>query len=98
MLLNRKKTIEDKSARSRMLAPIAPDSGFIGAGIIFKAENNKPKRATTAADLWTISAFGVAIALNRPMLAISATVITLRLFSIHQIEWYKKFVNRLLSY
>lgn len=89
--------LEDKSAIARMLAAIATGLGFIGAGIVFRDERNMPKGLTTAAGLWTISAVGVAIALNMFVLAVSATAITLLIFLINQFAWYRRFVSKLFN-
>ncbi|MGJ1361133.1 MgtC/SapB family protein [Sphingobacterium spiritivorum] len=86
---------EDKSATARMLAAIATGLGFIGAGIGFRNEKNMPTGLTTAAGLWTIAAVGIAIALNMFVLAISATAITLLIFSFNQFAWYRRFIKKL---
>jgi len=88
---------EDKSATARMSAAIATGLGFIGAGIGFRDDKNVPKGLTTAAGLWTIAAIGIAIALNMFVLAISATAITLLIFSVNKFAWYKRFVKKLFN-
>ncbi len=50
---------------SRIIQGIATGIGFLGAGVILKlTEEHKIKGLTTAADIWTTAAIGVAIGLG----------------------------------
>ncbi|NWL02567.1 hypothetical protein DM790_17220 [Flavobacterium collinsii] len=88
---------EDVSAVARMLAAIATGLGFIGAGIIFRDQRNLPKGITTAAGLWTTSAVGMAVALDMLVIAVSATLIILLIFSVNHFSWYRRLVDRLIK-
>ena len=45
----------------RMAAQIVSGIGFIGAGVIWSSKNGVKRRITTAAELWVVSAIGMAL-------------------------------------
>ncbi len=61
---------------SRVAAGVVVGIGFLGTGLIFKAED-KIRGMTTAAELWVLAAVGLAIGLGLYILAIASTVIIL---------------------
>jgi putative Mg2+ transporter-C (MgtC) family protein len=62
----------------RLIEAVVAAMGFLGAGTIFVArDGERVKGLTTAASLWVTAAIGVAVALERHVLAIGATVLVL---------------------
>lgn len=58
---------------SRIASGLVTGIGFLGAGAIFKAEN-KIKGLTTAADLWVLTAVGMAIGIGYFLAAVLTTI------------------------
>ncbi|CAM3863962.1 hypothetical protein B0A58_14185 [Flavobacterium branchiophilum NBRC 15030 = ATCC 35035] len=81
---------EDKSAIARIMTGIVTGIGFIGAGIIFKDEENKPKGLTTASTIWCTASIGIAVGLNMFIIAIVATVLIFFLLALPHYKWYEK--------
>ena len=73
----------------RILEAIVTGVAFIGAGTVFRGgRDNGPRGLTTAATLLTVAPIGIAIALERYVLAIGITVLAfLILRVIGFIEW-----------
>ncbi len=70
---------------TRLIEAIAVGISFIGAGTIFRDSNDPRKRGlTTAASLLTTAPIGIAIALNRYIVAIGVTL--LGLFILHTLR------------
>ena len=65
---------------SPIILAIAIGMGFIGAGAIFRGEN-QIKGLTTAAGLWVTAAIGLAVGAQFYLLAISATFLVLIIFA-----------------
>ncbi|MBI2580146.1 MAG: MgtC/SapB family protein [Candidatus Aenigmarchaeota archaeon] len=61
---------------SRIAAGIVTGIGFLGAGVIFRAED-KVKGITTAAELWVLAAIGVAIGVGMYFAAAVSTIVVL---------------------
>ncbi len=61
---------------SRIAAGIVTGIGFLGAGVIFRAED-KVKGITTAAELWVLAAIGVAIGMGMYFAAAVSTLVVL---------------------
>lgn len=61
---------------SRVIAQIVSGIGFLGAGIIFKSEN-QITGLTTAATIWTSSAIGVLVGLEMYKISFIATLLIL---------------------
>jgi len=59
---------------SRIAAGIVTGIGFLGAGAIFKSETGV-KGLTTAADLWVITAIGMAVGMGYYLAAIATTIL-----------------------
>jgi putative Mg2+ transporter-C (MgtC) family protein len=73
---------------TRMIEAIAVGISFIGAGTIFRGPNETRKKGlTTAASLLTTAPIGLAIALNRYIVAVGVTLICLFiLHTLHRLE------------
>jgi putative Mg2+ transporter-C (MgtC) family protein len=73
---------------TRMIEAIAVGSSFIGAGTIFRGSHETRKKGlTTAASLLTTAPIGLAIALNRYVVAVGVTLICLFiLHTLHRLE------------
>lgn len=63
-------------AMSRVLQGIIMGIGFLGAGVIFRAQG-AVRGLTTAAEIWTLAAIGVLVGLGSYFLALTATVLIL---------------------
>ncbi|NIP40247.1 MAG: MgtC/SapB family protein [Candidatus Aenigmarchaeota archaeon] len=61
---------------SRIAAGIVTGIGFLGAGIIFRAES-KMRGITTAAELWVLASIGIAIGIGFYFAALAATLIVI---------------------
>ncbi|MEE9323017.1 MAG: MgtC/SapB family protein [Candidatus Aenigmarchaeota archaeon] len=61
---------------SRVAAGIVTGIGFLGAGMIFKAED-RVRGLTTAAELWVLAAIGLAIGIGYYFAALITTVIVI---------------------
>lgn len=61
---------------SRIAAGIVTGIGFLGAGAIFKSED-KVHGLTTAAELWSLAAIGIAIGIGMYFAALAAAIIIL---------------------
>jgi len=59
---------------SRVAAGLVTGIGFLGAGVIFKAEN-RIKGLTTASDFWVLAAIGMAVGIGYYLAAILTGVI-----------------------
>ena len=59
---------------TRIASGIVTGIGFLGAGMIFHAEN-KVSGLTTAAELWVLGAIGIAVGFGLYFAAIAATIL-----------------------
>jgi putative Mg2+ transporter-C (MgtC) family protein len=59
---------------TRVAAGVVTGIGFLGAGVIIKAEDGA-RDLTTSASIWATAAIGVAVALDAWLLSIGATVL-----------------------
>ncbi|HIH09871.1 MAG TPA: MgtC/SapB family protein [Candidatus Diapherotrites archaeon] len=59
---------------SRIAAGIVTGIGFLGAGAIFRGED-KVRGLTTAADLWAVTAIGIAVGIGYYVVAIVSTLL-----------------------
>lgn len=59
---------------SRIAAGIVTGIGFLGAGTIFKTKN-RVLGLTTAAELWTVAAIGIAVGAGMYFVSIAAAII-----------------------
>lgn len=80
----------DNSAIARVMTGIITGIGFIGAGIIFKDAENKPKGLTTASTIWCTASIGIAVGLNMFVIAVAATILLFFLLELSHYEWYKR--------
>jgi putative Mg2+ transporter-C (MgtC) family protein len=62
---------------TRLIHAVAVGVGFLGAGAIFVSGQDRVRGLTTAASIWATSAVGVAVALNRWVLAVGTTILVL---------------------
>lgn len=68
-----------------IIGAVATGISFLGAGTIFRGGNGaQPQGLTTAASLLCTSALGVAVAIDRYILAVGATLMTL--FILHTLQ------------
>lgn len=86
---------QDNSAIARVMTGIVTGIGFIGAGIIFKDAENKPKGLTTASTIWCTASIGIAVGLNMFVIAIVATILLFFLLELAHYKWYKKWKNKI---
>lgn len=61
---------------SRVAAGVVAGIGFLGAGMIFRADE-RVRGLTTAAELWVLAAIGLAIGIGYYFAAIATTIIVL---------------------
>ncbi len=73
----------------KMLAGIVTGIGFLGAGTIFRAEDNV-RGLTTAASMWTVAAIGVAVGLGQYAITIAATVLVILILQLGRIEFLRE--------
>lgn len=85
---------QDSSAIARVTASIITGIGFVGAGIIFKDTENRPKGLTTSATIWCTAGVGIAIGLNMFIIAILAAAIIFFLLALNHFKWYKEWKKR----
>lgn len=74
---------------ARIIAGIATGVGFLGAGTIFKAEN-EVHGLTTAASIWAVAAVGIAVGLGHYLMVITAVVLILAVLHLNKLEWFKR--------
>ena len=86
---------QDNSAIARVMTGVVTGIGFIGAGIIFKDAENKPKGLTTASTIWCTASIGIAVGLNMFVIAIVATILLFFLLELAHYKWYKKWKNKI---
>jgi len=61
---------------TRLLEAVAVGVGFLGAGTIYTSQkNNEVHGLTTAASIWAVAALGIAVALERWVLAICGALL-----------------------
>lgn len=80
----------DNSAIARVMTGVITGIGFIGAGIIFKDAENRPKGLTTASSMWCSASIGIAVGLNMFIIAIVGTILLFFLLALPHYKWYKK--------
>ncbi|RXK83677.1 MgtC/SapB family protein [Filimonas effusa] len=66
----------------RIAANIVTGIGFLGAGVIFKENNNKVQGITTAATIWSVAAVGMGIGGGYYMAAAGASLLILAVLAI----------------
>ena len=59
---------------SRVAAGVVQGIGFLGAGLIFRA-NDQVQNVTTAVTMWVLAATGLAVAASLPVAAIGVTLL-----------------------
>ena len=74
---------------ARIIAGIATGIGFLGAGTIFKAEN-EVHGLTTAASIWTVAAVGIAVGLGYYLMMLIAVVLILIILNLNRLEFFKR--------
>jgi putative Mg2+ transporter-C (MgtC) family protein len=74
---------------ARIIAGVATGIGFLGAGAIFKAENNV-KGLTTAASIWAVAAIGITAGLGEYILVVVATIFVLVILELNRIEFFRE--------
>lgn len=86
----------DTAAVSRVIANIIVGIGFLGAGIIYKDHaSTSSKGLTSAATVWCTAAVGVAIGLDKFIIATAAALALYFLLSLHHQNWYIKWKARM---
>lgn len=85
----------DNSAIARVMTGIITGIGFLGAGIIFKDVENKPKGLTTASTIWCTASIGIAIGLNMFVIAIVGCLILFFILELSHYAWYKNWKNKI---
>jgi len=85
----------DNSAIARVMTGIITGIGFLGAGIIFKDAENKPKGLTTASTIWCTASIGIAIGLNMFVIAIVGCLILFFILQLSHYAWYKNWKNKI---
>ncbi len=76
---------------SRVIPGIITGVGFLGAGIIFQAEN-RVRGLTTAAEIWTLSAIGILVGLGEYTISIASAIIMLLILV--PFKWVEKQLDR----
>jgi len=71
----------------RVVANIVTGIGFLGAGIIFRAEGTV-RGITTAATVWAVAAIGVAIGLELYLVALVATPLVFLILEMRPVSEY----------
>lgn len=66
--------LADPGAVGRVIAQVVSGVGFLGAGIILRAESGAITNLTTAASVWFSAAVGVAVGIGWYVMAALATV------------------------
>jgi putative Mg2+ transporter-C (MgtC) family protein len=79
---------------SRIAAGIVTGIGFLGAGMIFKADD-KVRGLTTAAELWVLAAIGVSIGLGFYFAALITTLIVM--FILIPLKYLEREAKEVLS-
>ncbi|MFV8376961.1 MgtC/SapB family protein [Flavobacterium sp. GSP11] len=81
---------------SRIIANIITGVGFLGAGIIYnKQQSNESSGLTTAANVWAVSAIGVAAALGFYVISAVTTALLYFMLSLNQFGFYRNWQNRI---
>lgn len=73
---------------ARLMVGILTGIGFIGAGIIWRADSGSVQGITTAAEIFTLSALGIGCGLGLYFLAIVGAIITLITVSANDIAHF----------
>lgn len=88
--------VNDSAAASRIIANIITGVGFLGAGIIYRNNDQKISYGlTTAATMWSTAAVGVAIGLGMYVIALIASFTLYFLLSLHHYKWYTRWKARI---
>jgi putative Mg2+ transporter-C (MgtC) family protein len=81
------KGLEGGTSSTRVIQGIATGVGFLGAGTILKlSDREEVKGLTTAASIWLAAALGTAVGAEFYSLAIVATLATISILALKQIE------------
>ena len=81
---------------SRIIANIITGVGFLGAGIIYnKQQSNESSGLTTAANIWAVSAIGVAAALGFYVISVVTTALLYFMLSLNHFSFYRNWQNRI---
>ena len=70
-------------SNARVAAQIVSGIGFLGAGTVWRAQD-QVKGLTTAATMWVAAAIGMAVGSGLGLLALAATLITLFILAVMQ--------------
>jgi len=70
---------------SKIIAGIVTGIGFLGAGTIFRAEN-QVKGLTTAASMWAVAAIGITAGLGEYTLMVIATILVYLILQLNKIK------------
>jgi putative Mg2+ transporter-C (MgtC) family protein len=88
--------VKDVSAESRIIANIITGVGFLGAGIIYRNdEEGTSSGLTTAATAWCTAALGVAVGMNMFIIAVTGTAFLYFLLSLQHHKWYLRWKEKL---
>lgn len=86
----------DTNASSRIIANIITGVGFLGAGIIYNNKhNNEANGLTTAANIWAVSAIGVATALGYYVISVVTTAMLYFMLSLNHFSFYRNWQTRI---
>lgn len=81
-----------ESNPARIAAGIVTGIGFIGAGLIFK-ETDHVRGLTSAANIWTVAAVGIAVGIGYYFAAVVATILMLLILIVGRF-FEKKFLEK----
>lgn len=86
----------DNNSTARVVANIITGVGFLGAGLIIKNDQTQEANGlTTAANIWAISAVGVAVAFGFYVIAVGSTMLLYLMLSINNFPSYKKWRKKI---
>lgn len=81
----------DIASASRIISNIVVGIGFLGAGIISNSNtSNTTYGLTTAATVWCTAAVGVAVGMDKFVIATSASLLIYFLLALDRQKWYIK--------
>ncbi len=86
----------DNNSTARVVANIITGVGFLGAGLIIKNDQTQEANGlTTAANIWAISAVGVAVAFGFYVIAVGSTLLLYLMLSINNFPTYRKWRKKI---
>lgn len=74
---------------ARIIAGIATGVGFLGAGTIFKSQD-EVHGLTTAASIWAVAAVGLTIGMGHYVIMLIAVMLILIILQLNKMEFFKR--------